>query len=65
MYLLALCCVKGGANTMWTLVTLEKYKGTINDVNTMRGYIPNILQWNKNKTKAQNWPNGDYLWDSS
>ena len=46
MDLLALRCVKGGAKTMWTLITLEKYEGTIDDVNTMRGY--------KTRQKAQN-----------
>ena len=52
MVLLALLCVKGGANTMRTLVTLDKYEGTIDDICAMRGHSGNILQWNKNKTKS-------------
>ena len=48
MVLPALRCVKGGANTMRTLVTFE----TIDDVGVMGRYAPNILQWNKNKTKS-------------
>ena len=52
MVLPALGCVKGGANTMWTLVTLEKYDSTLNDVCIMGSYARNILQWNKNKTKS-------------
>ena len=52
MVLPALRCVKGGANTMRTLVILEKYEGTIDDVNTLRGYSQNIFQWNKTMTKS-------------
>ena len=52
MVLPALRCVKGGAYTMQTLVTLEKYEGTMNDVCLMGRYARNIIQWNKNKTKS-------------
>ena len=58
MVLPALPCVRGGANTMRTLVTLEKNERTIDDVCVMGRYARIILQWNKNKTKR---PNGDYF----
>ena len=54
MDLLALHCVKGGANTMRILVILEKYKGTIDDVNTMWGHSWNILGGTKSRQKAMN-----------
>ena len=53
MVLPALHCVKGGANTMQALETLEKYKRTNYDLCRMGRYTWNIFQWNKNKTKSK------------
>ena len=52
MILPALRCGKGGANTLWALLTFEKYKTTNFDVYEIRSYSRNIFQWNKNDIKA-------------
>ena len=44
--------MKGGANTMRALITLEKYETTNYDVGRMSRYSQNKLQWNKSKTKG-------------
>ena len=49
---LPLRCVKGGANTMWALLTFLKYKTTNYGVRVMKRYSWNIFQWNQNKTKS-------------
>ena len=50
MVLPALCCMKGGVNTIQALITIEKYEINIDEVCVMGRYAGNILQWSKNKT---------------
>ena len=52
--------LKGGANAMRALVTLEKYERNIDDVCLKRRYRQIILHWSKNDFKSKKTINGDY-----